>query len=235
MAAGESRPTDNAPRQNRVTGGMAIVCVPWRSGRSDHVELRWVAPVSLSHIDAQMLSARTAGEAPHLSEGAWPHLASEIRASVASLGEPGANRIRAALAQSPEDYATELSAFQGWIEFASSFPDNATVVRARVMTELYVSFVVLRDLLSTAGSAMPVGSPLAEVDRFLASGRREELRRAVASGRWGYRPDFTGLRIWRGGDGSESGDDWDVSQVDLHAWQTLSRGAAIAILAALTE
>jgi hypothetical protein len=187
------------------------------------------------HIDAQMLSARTASEVPHVSDGAWPHLASEIRASVASLGDTGANRIRAALPQPPEDYASELSAFQGWIEVASRFPDDAAVVRARVMTELYVSFVVLRDLLAAAADAVPVDSPLAEVDRFLTSGRRDDLRRAVASGRWGYRPDFTGLRILHGSDEGDAADDGDVSQADLHAWQTLSRGAAIAVLTALTE
>lgn len=135
----------------------------------------------------------------------------------------------------PERYIEELTAFQVWMDIAHANNRNPVIVRAQVMTELYVAFVWLRDsLMRPAAAVLPPGATLAEVERFLASGRRRALRNAIAHGRWCYLPDFGGLEYWAEPSRGKQHERFEISQTDLDAWQLLSRGVAIGVLIALT-
>jgi hypothetical protein len=187
----------------------------------------------LTVLDAQISEARHASEIPDLAEHMWGRIATTVRTEISALDEPTINQLRNTLRIPPERYREELEAFQAWMAIAHSNADNPVIVRAQVMTELYVAFVWLRDSV-----IQPVDDALASetsifsiVHRFLSSGRRRRLRNAIAHGRWCYQPDFDGLDCWDG----KPPEHFAVSSADLHAWQTLSRGTAIATILALTE
>lgn len=136
----------------------------------------------------------------------------------------------------PERYAEELTAFQAWMDVAHASHTNPVIVRAQVMTELYVAFVWLRDsLMKPTTAVLSKETAFAIVEKFLSSGRRRTLRNAIAHGRWCYLPDFSGLECWAEPSRGQPLQRFEISQSDLGAWQMLSRGTAIATLLALTE
>ncbi len=92
-----------------------------------------------------------------------------------------------------------MPSFQGWTEFADQNRENPFVVRARVMTELYVSFVWLRDsVLRPVCTVLAVETSVRRVYDYLESGSRRNLRNAVAHGRWTYLQDYSGIEYWDG-------------------------------------
>lgn len=120
------------------------------------------------------------------------------------------------------------------MDIAHANTDNPVIVRAQVMTELYVAFVWLRDsLMKPLAAVVSDETTFGTVERFLRRGRRRTLRNAIAHGRRCYLPDFSGLECW-----AESRHQphqrFEIGHTDLEAWQGLSRGAAIAALLALT-
>lgn len=135
----------------------------------------------------------------------------------------------------PERYVEEMTAFQAWTDFAEVLGRDPVVVRARVMTQLYVSFVWLRDALMTpVASAVSASGPVAAIESFLKSGRRRLLRNAIAHGRWCYLPEFDGLEIWAEPSRGKPHQRHLITASELGQWQVLSRGFAIAVLLALT-
>lgn len=188
----------------------------------------------LDHLDRQLLSVRFGSESPALPEHAWAHLATTIYGEVAALDEAATNQLRVELVIPPERYVEELTASQAWMDIAHANPSNAVLVRAQVMTELYVAFVWLRDsVMRPAAQAVSEQAVLVAVEAFLSSGPRRMLRNAVAHGRWCYLPGFTGLECWAEPSRGQPHQRFELSQTDLGAWQLLSRGTAIAVLLAL--
>jgi len=192
--------------------------------------------VSLAHLDNQLLTARAATEAPELSDRVWRCLATTIHEEIASLDETVANQLRLSVLIPPERYVEELTAFQAWMDMAHANADNPVIVRAQVMTELYVAFVWLRDsLMKPTAAVVSDQTAFATVEQFLSSGRRRTLRNAIAHGRWCYLPDFSGLECWAEPTRGQPHERFEITRADLGAWQLLSRGAAIAALLALTD
>lgn len=192
--------------------------------------------MGFTQLDRQLLSARTAARAPELPDHVWRCLATTIYAEIKELDETVANHLRLSVLIPPERYVEELSAFQAWMDVAHAKADNPVIVRAQVMTELYVAFVWLRDsLMRPVAAAVSADSTFAAVERFLSSGDRRTLRNAIAHGRWCYLADFSGLEYWAEPTRGRPHERFEVCQADLAAWQLLSRGTAIAVLLALTE
>lgn len=192
-------------------------------------------PSELQHIDSQIQAVRTARDAPMLSEAAWPRVATDIHNAVVSLESSAKDDLRQALMVPPDRYVEELSAFQGWIEIAHQNRDNPFVVRAQVMTELYVSFVWLKDSVMKPASEFLLDGTFDAVETFLRTGQRRLLRNAIAHGRWCYLPDFSGLEYWAEPSRHQPHERFEIDQRELGLWQVLSRGTAIAVLLGLTE
>ncbi len=186
-------------------------------------------------LDRQLQSCAQADGAPALTPEIWCQLATTVHSEFLGLSEVSVNQLRLEVPVPPERYVEELQAFQAWMDVAHSNRSNPVVVRAQVMTELYVSFVWLRDsLMEPAKSRFAPDSVFAQVQHFLASGKRKTLRNAIAHGRWCYQAGFGGLECWDGRNGS-SLTRTVISADELDLWQTLSRGVAIAALLAITQ
>ena len=120
----------------------------------------------------------------------------------APLDEQATNCLRLALIIPPERYVEELTAFQAWMGIATANAGNAPIVRAQVMTELYVAFVWLRDsLIKPIQVHVGPNTAFSALARYLNGGQRRLLRNAVAHGRWCYLPHFGGLEYWAEVDG----------------------------------
>lgn len=192
--------------------------------------------VNLGRLDDQLVTAQVATETPELADRVWGCLATTIYNEITGLDEAVANQLRLSVLIPPERYVEELTAFQAWMDIAHANADNPVIVRAQVMTELYVAFVWLRDsLMKPAAAAVSDQTAFATVEQFLSSGRRRTLRNAIAHGRWCYLPDFSGLECWAEPTRGQQHEPFQVTQADLNSWQTLSRWAAIAALLALTN
>jgi hypothetical protein len=106
------------------------------------------------------------------------------------------------------------------------------ITRAHIVTQLYMSFVWLRDSMLEPVSAMLPGSATSTVIEFLSTDRRRVLRNAVAHGRWTYLPDFSGLEVWNV-DRTGARTRAVITARELEAWQAVARGTSIAVLLAL--
>lgn len=191
--------------------------------------------MDLTMLDHQ-LRRISGGETPELPVEAWGHLATTIHHDVVSLGPTTMQQLRADLLIPSDRYVEEMEAFQAWTDIAKANSANPVIVRAQVITELYVAFVWLRDsVMKPAAAAVPDGSALGIVEGFLSSGQRRLFRNAIAHGRWCYRTDFSGLEYWARPNNGQSHQRFEISQEVLGAWQVLSRGTAIAVLLALSE
>lgn len=187
---------------------------------------------ALRQLDEQILEVRAQLQDLSLSEERWTLVASSIHDEVGGLGAVVVNRLRNELVISPEDYLDELMAFQAWMDIAHANSENPVIVRAQVMTQLYVAFVWLRDSLMEPLSAVvtPDGAAGRVID-FLRTDDRRRLRNAVAHGRWRYLQDFNGLECWDGQPPAR----FDIQAEQLGAWQLLSRASQIAVLLAIAD
>ncbi len=141
--------------------------------------------MELSHLDKQLAGALVGADSPSVPAALRGSLASSMHREIASLDDVMANQLRQALLVPPERYVEELSAFQAWMGIAHANSGNPVIVRAQVMTELYVAFVWLRDsVLAPAREAVGDGTVLGAVEQFLRTGDRRMLRNAAAHGRW---------------------------------------------------
>ncbi len=192
--------------------------------------------MTLAHLDQQLHAARRAHESPDLPDHVWSSLATTVHNEVIALGEQATNQLRISMFIPPERYVDELTAFQAWMDVAHANADNPVIVRAQVMTELYVAFVWLRDsLMKPIVARVRDDTAFAVVARFLNGGQRRLLRNAIAHGRWCYLPNFNGLECWAEPSRGKQHERFEIRQAELDAWQLLSRGTAIAALLALTE
>lgn len=192
-------------------------------------------PMSFAHLDQQLSAVRMVEDAPALAEDVWGSLATTVHNEIIALGEAAHNQIRMSLLIPPERYAEELTAFQAWMDIARANAANPAIVRAQVITELYVAFVWLRDsLMKPVAAHAPEDSVIWIVQRFLSTDRRRLLRNAIAHGRWCYLPNFRGLECWAEPSGGRQHERFEILQRKLDAWQLLARGTAIATLLALT-
>lgn len=193
-----------------------------------------VTPVpALPFIDRQISEVRSDLQDLRVPLETWEHVASSIHDEVARLDERDVFLLKARLMVAPEDYLLEMAAFQAWMDIAHQNSTNPVVVRAQVMTQLYVGFVWLRDsLLAPVSGVVPAGCVSQHAIEFLSSGDRRRLRNAVAHGRWRYQQDFRSLECW---DGQPTPTRFNVQADEFKAWQLLSRGVSIAVLLALTE
>lgn len=190
----------------------------------------------LANLDRQLHTVRDAQDAPDLADAAWERLATAVYREVVNLGDEATNQLRIAMFIPPERYVEELLAFQTWMDIARANAADPAIVRAQVMTELYVAFVWLRDsLMNPIAERLGDDTTFGVLSRFLNGGRRRLLRNAVAHGRWCYLPDFSGLECWAEPSRGQKHERFEIHQVDIDAWQLLSRGTAIAALLALTE
>jgi hypothetical protein len=189
--------------------------------------------VNLQRLDRQLLAVRSPGtELPALSEAHWQHLATVIYGEASSLIDEQRKRLKADIAIPVTRYIEEMVAFQAWMEIATTLRKEPAIVRAQVITQLYVSFIWLRDSLLEPVSAMLPGTVTRTTIEFLSTGRRRHLRNAVAHGRWTYLPDFGGLEAWNKGHAGVLARDV-IASAELDAWQTLARGTSIAVLLSL--
>ena len=192
--------------------------------------------MDLPHLDAQLaqMQPSTVSSMTGLSTRVCSSLASTIATEVATVPEVVSHRIRTTIPIAPETYRVELAAFQKWNDFAllDLNRGDPILVRAHVMTSLYVSFVWLRDsILGPVCEELPEGSALRAVRDFLGSGKPRRLRNAIAHGRWTYLPNFDGLECWDGRPLTR----FTVQEGELNDWQLLSRGTMIAVLLAMTD
>jgi hypothetical protein len=184
--------------------------------------------VELTALDDQIWTLRNRIEIEGVSDIAWRRMATAIHSEVRAIDEQA---LRGSLPISPERYAEEMEAFQAWMNFAAEHRENPVLVRAQVMTELYVAFVWLHgSLMRPLSERVDETTVFAAVWRFFDDGQRRHLRAAIAHGRWTYTRDFKGLELWM-----SRSERLELQQADLDAWQMLSRGVAIAALLALTE
>lgn len=189
----------------------------------------------LVHLGEQLIRAKDASEVPELRDAEWPHLDTLAYHEVLSLRPMDLASLRANIPIPPERYREEMQAFQAWMEIAHRHASNAVVVRAQVITNLYVAFVWLRDsVLKPVSDALGKSTVFGCIFDFLNVGTPRRLRNAVARGRWTYSSEFGGLECW---DGPPEGpfEHFTVSQRDLNAWQMVSRAMGIAAILALSE
>jgi hypothetical protein len=148
------------------------------------------------------------------------HLASTIAREVASLPHDAkvkANNTLVPLSARLE----ELRAFQGWMDFVSGSKPHPAVVRAQVITELYVCFVYLGEAcFKVLRKESPSGTATRRCCRFLTENPVRALRNAVSHPNWQYLPDFSGLQYWarKGDDSAEPLTGFVVLQEDLAFW-----------------
>jgi hypothetical protein len=189
--------------------------------------------MTLMNLDRQLQLAQLASETPTLSDQAWRRLATTVHDEIARLDECTLNQLRLSVLVPPERYVEELAIFEDWMEIAHANGHNPTVARAQVITELYMAFVRLpQSIMKQTAAAMSEESAVARIERFLSTGRRGKLRDAVAHGRWSCLPDLGGIEYWS--EPALGYERVEVGQLDLDAWQLLSRGAAVAAVLALT-
>jgi hypothetical protein len=184
------------------------------------------------HLDAQMqaFSARLTGEVKLTSEVA-AQLATTIAADLRSLPSEKKNEIRAASPVSLEDRLAELHAFQGWMDQARILRNNPFVSRAQVVAQNYICFVYLPEAcFRILAKACPSGSAAKRCAQFLSSNPVRAFRNAVAHANWTYRSDFNAIVYWarKGSDPGEPLERFEVEQMDLWFWQSLSRCVAYA-------
>ncbi len=190
----------------------------------------------LDHLDGQLLVFEDCEDAPTIYASVRDRLASTIYAEVRSLDDASVNRLRGAMPIPPERYVEEMLAFQKWTEVARQNRRDPFVVRARVMTELYVAFVWLRDSVRVpVREAVGEGTTTWTVCHFLESGPRRLLRNAIAHGRWTYLADFSGIEYWAEPSRGKPLQRYEIKQDEFGPLQTVSRGASIAMLLALTD
>lgn len=138
----------------------------------------------------------------------------------------------------PQNRLDELTAFQGWMDFAHKIHGNPYVTRAQVITQNYICFVYLGDaLFKTLKAILPPPLVTGRCCRFLLNNPVRAFRNAVAHSNWRYKDDFSGLEFWakKGADADESFVHFEVSQEELGYWQALSRCVAYSAYMVLTK
>lgn len=156
-------------------------------------------------------------------------LASTIAREVLSLSFEAKERVRDASLIPLTSVLEELKAFQEWMDLTHRSKPHPAVVRAQVITELYVCFVYLGEACFVVlHKELPAGSATRKCCKFLTENPVRALRNAVAHSNWHYLPDFSGLEFWakKGPDPGERPSRFVVLQEELSFWQALARCTA---------
>ena len=129
----------------------------------------------------------------------------------------------------PSKRHEELVAFQSWTEWVSSVGSRPDIVRAHVITEIYICLVYLTDACFKAIHYANIDddSVVGRCTKYLSTGKRRKFRNAFAHANWQYKSDFSGFECWVEERGHT--EHFDVSQEDFTFWCVLSRGVAYPI------
>lgn len=184
------------------------------------------------HLDTQMqaFSAHLTSKVK-LSPEIAAKLATNIAADVRLLSPEQKAEIRAASPIPLEDRLAELQAFQGWMDQACTVRNNPFVTRAQVLSQNYICFVYLPEAcFRVLAKACPSGTAAKKCSQFLSNNPLRAFRNAVAHANWTYRADFAAIVYWarKGSDQDAPLERFEVEQIDLSFWQSLSRCVAYA-------
>lgn len=166
------------------------------------------------------------------------HLASIIASEVLALSADAKQRVRDASLIPLESRVEELRAFQTWMELVGQSRPHPAVVRAQVVTQIYICFVYLGEAcFNVLRRELPSDSATKRCCKFLTENPIRALRNAVAHSNWLYLEDFSGLEFWakKGADPKERPTRFVVLQDDLSFWQALARCTAYASYVSLTQ
>ena len=164
-------------------------------------------------------------------------LASSIAREVQGLSFEAKDRVRSASLIPIGACLEELIAFQKWMDLAHGPMPHPAVIRAQVITELYVCFVYLGEAcFGVLKKELPAGSATRKCCKFLTENPIRALRNAVAHSNWNYLRDFSGLEFWakKGADPNEHPSRFVVLQDELSFWQALARCTAYATYLSLS-
>jgi len=133
-----------------------------------------------------------------------------------------------------QDRIDELIAFQDWMDYSKQVY-RPSVVRARVITQLYVCFVYLGDaMFFKLKDIMPSNALTHKCASYLISDRVRKFRHAIAHANWKYSVDYLGIEYWARGDNNKL-EQFTVLQDELDFWQALSRCLAYTVVTAIKE
>jgi hypothetical protein len=125
----------------------------------------------------------------------------------------------------------ELRAYQRWTEIAFRTNADPAIVRAQVITQLYVCFVYLGEAcFRVLRSVHQPGSVTRRCCKYLTDNPVRAFRNSIAHSNWLYAEDYSGLIYWarKGSEPDEPLSRFEVSQDQLDFWQSLARGVAYA-------
>jgi len=155
--------------------------------------------------------------------------ASSVFAEVTALPDSTIREIVDKSSVGIEKRIHEVVAFNAWMEYVNAIePPAPALVRAQVQSQLYFSFVYLRDrLVVPVRDKLPESSATRAALHALTREPVRHVRNAVAHGEWAYNEDFSGLRFW------DRSVEIVLLQCELDAWSTLARGVTCAVLEAV--
>ena len=165
-------------------------------------------------------------------------LASTIAADVGALSGGAKQRVTEASFIPLATRIEELRAFDEWMHLVNTSNPQPVVVRAQVITEIYICFVYLGEAcFNILRKELPTGSTAKKCCKFLTDNPVRAFRNAVAHSNWRYLPDFSGLEFWakKGADPSEQPSRFVVLQQELSFWQALARCTAYASFLTLSS
>jgi hypothetical protein len=181
----------------------------------------------------------------------WTHLDKQMRAWSPRLRDElkiesaASNRLATTIAKEvsalPKDVKTrakhdskiplsmrkeELMAFQGFDELTIGVEQNPIVCRARIVNQLYFSFIYIREsYFNLLKNELAVDSATRKCSAFLTANPVQAFRKAIAQGEWRYTGDFSGLEYWARDDAEPAGSlvRFQVSNQDYNFWMILAR------------
>jgi hypothetical protein len=165
-------------------------------------------------------------------------LASTIAADVRFLPPAVKAELRATSPVPVADRLVELRAFQAWMDKANAVRNAPEVTRAQVITQNYICFVYLPEsCFRVLAKHCASGSVAKKCAAYLSNNPVRAFRNAVAHANWTYRQDYGALVYWarKGAEPDEPLQRFEVEQVQLAFWQSLSRCVAYAALSNLGE
>jgi hypothetical protein len=158
-------------------------------------------------------------------------LATTVASEILALSGESKQRIIESSPIQIQKRLDELVSFQGWMDYAHTIQNNPYVVRAQVITEIYVCFVYLGESwFKVIRQEVDSQSTTKKCCKFLTDNPIRAFRNAIAHANWQYNSDFSGLEFWarKGQDNDEPMSRFDVSNRDLAFWQCFARCVAYA-------
>lgn len=135
----------------------------------------------------------------------------------------------------------ELKAFERFMDYSAFIQKNAGIepglARAQVIVQLYISFVYLNEAcFSKFRKICPAGSVVKKCCKSINDNPIRGIRNSVAHANWKYNPDFSGLIFNYFKDEQKTIlDSFELNQLDLSFWSSLSRTTAYVIYETTNE